>query len=66
MTDVYILKNRMNAYGVLEIDHNFDIMKLSDFTLEEAVSYLAENNIDFRLRTGVKGTLYFKSNEVNK
>lgn len=70
MNDLYVLENKNGAYGFLEMEEDFDILKLSDFTLEEAVKYLSENNIEYRLVTGIKGTLYFKSDsklsEVNE
>lgn len=60
-SDMYIIKNdNGDSTGVLEVDVGFDIMKLKDFTLTEALVYLDKHNIRARYRGGVKGALHFK------
>ena len=60
-SDCYILKGQDGQLnGVLFVDLGFDILKLKDFSITEAIIYLENNNIPFMCRTGVKGTLCFK------
>ena len=60
-SDMYIIKNDDgDLTGVLEVDIGFDIMKLKDFTLPEALIYLDNHNIRAVYRGGVKGVLRFK------
>lgn len=62
--DCYILKDSDGQLGgVLFIELGFDIMKLKDFSLTEAIIYLENNDIPFMCRGGVKGTLCFKRQE---
>ena len=58
---LYLLKDKDGViYGYLEVDKDFDIMKLKDMTYTEAITYLLENEIAFRNRTGYPPTLHFK------
>ena len=59
--ELFLLKDKDDViYGYLEVDKDFDIMKLKDMTLTEAISYLLENKIAIRSRTGYPPTLHFK------
>ena len=59
--ELYLLKDKDDViYGYLEVDKDFDIMKLKDMTYTEAITYLLKNNIAFRNRTGYPPTLHFK------
>lgn len=52
------------VYGYLEVDKDFDIMKLKEMTYTDAIKFLFENNIPFRSRTGYPPTLHFKESNV--
>lgn len=59
--DLYLLKDKDDIiYGYLEIEENFDIMRLKGMSLTEAINYLLKNGIAFRNRTGYPPTLHFK------
>lgn len=59
--NLYLLKDKDDViYGYLEVDKDFDIMKLKDMTYTEAIKYLFENDIAFRNRGGYPPTLHFK------
>jgi hypothetical protein len=59
--ELYLLKDKNDViYGYLEVDKDFDIMKLKDMTYTEAITYLLENDIAFRSRGGYPSTLHFK------
>lgn len=59
--ELYLLKDKDGLiYGYLEVDKDFDIMKLKDMTHTEAIKYLLENDIAFRSRGGYPPTLHFK------
>ena len=63
-TDLYILKNKDDkVYGSLEIQINFDILKLKDMSLTDAIVYLEKENIYYRVRTGALGVLTFKTQQ---
>ena len=60
-SNMYIIKNDSGDFiGILEVDIGFDVMKLKDLTLTEALIYLEKHNIQARYRGGVKGVLHFK------
>lgn len=64
LTDLYILKNKDGeVYGSFEIQRNFDILKLKDMSLTDAIVYLEKENIYYRVRTGALGTLTFKTQQ---
>lgn len=54
--------------GVLFVERGFDILKLKDMTITDALIYLDKNNISALYRGGVEGTLRFKQygSEVEK
>ena len=59
--DMYILINDDGfPIGVLFVERGFDILKLKDMTITDALVYLDKNNISALYRSGVKGTLRFK------
>lgn len=59
--ELYLLRDKDDVIsGYLEVDKDFDIMKLKDMTLTEAINYLLKNNIAIRSRTGYPPTLHFK------
>lgn len=59
--NLFLLKDKDDViYGYLEVDKDFDIMKLKGMTFTEAVNYLLENDIAFRSRGGYPPTLHFK------
>ena len=59
--ELYLLRDKNDViYGYLEIDKDFDIMKLKDMTYTEVIKYLFENEIAFRSRGGYPPTLHFK------
>ena len=61
VTDTYLLfDKKCRIYGVLEVEPDFDVTPISTLTLEDALHYLNKNNIDYRLKTGICGNLYFK------
>ena len=62
--DCYILKDSDGQpCGVLFVELGFDIMKLKDFSITEAIIYLENNEIPFMWRGGIKGTLRFRKQE---
>lgn len=59
--ELYLLKDKNDEIsGYLEVDKDFDIMKLKDMTYTDAIKYLFENDIPFRSRGGYPPTLHFK------
>lgn len=67
--DMYILVNEDGfPTGVLFVERGFDILKLKDMTITDALIYLDKNNISALYRGCVKGTLRFKQydSEVEK
>ena len=59
--DMYIPINEDGfPIGVLFVERGFDILKLKDMTITDALVYLDKNEISFLYRGGVKGTLRFK------
>ena len=59
--NLFLLKDKDGVIsGYLEVDKDFDIMKLKDMTYTEAIMYLLENKIAFRSRGGYPPTLHFK------
>lgn len=59
--NLFLLKDKDGIIsGYLEVDKDFDIMKLKDMTYTEAIKYLFENEIAFRSRGGYPPTLHFK------
>lgn len=59
--DMYIPINKDGfPIGVLFVERGFDILKLKDMTITEALVYLDKNNISALYRGGVRGTLHFK------
>lgn len=59
--ELFLLKDKDDViYGYLEVDKNFDILKLKEMTFTEAINYLLENDIAFRSRGGYPPTLHFK------
>lgn len=59
--NLFLLEDKNGVvYGYLEVDKDFDIMKLKGMTFTEAIKYLFENKIAFRNRTGYPPTLHFK------
>lgn len=61
VTDAYLLfDKKCRIYGVLEVELDFDVTPISTLTLEDALYYLNKNNIEYRLKTGIRGNLYFK------
>ena len=59
--NLFLLKDKDGVIsGYLEVDKDFDIMKLKDMTYTEAIMYLLENKITFRSRGGYPPTLHFK------
>lgn len=67
--DMYIPVNEDGfPTGVLFVERGFDILKLKDMTITDALIYLDKNNISVLYRGGVKGTLRFKQygSEVEK
>lgn len=59
--ELYLLRDKDDIiYGYLEVEENFDIMRLKGMTLTEAITYLSENGIAFRNRTGYPPTIHFK------
>lgn len=59
--ELYLLKDKDGVIsGYLEVDEDFDIMKLKDMNFTEAIKYLFENEIAFRSRGGYPPTLHFK------
>jgi hypothetical protein len=59
--DLYLLKDKDDiVYGYLEVEANFDIMKLKGMNLTEAINYLLKNGIAFRSRSGYPPTLHFR------
>ena len=67
--DMYIPVNEDGfPTGVLFVERGFEILKLKDMTITDALIYLDKNNISVLYRGGVKGTLRFKQydSEVEK
>ena len=65
--DHYVVNNdNGEPIGFLQVDIGFDIMKLKDFTLPEALVYLENNHIPAIYLGGVKGWLHFKKQEVKE
>ena len=67
--DMYISVNEDGfPTGVLFVERGFDILKLKDMTITDALIYLDKNNISVLYRGGSKGTLRFKQydSEVEK
>lgn len=61
--DVYIpVDSKGFPIGVLFVERGFDILKLKDMTITDALIYLDKNNISALYRGGVEGTLKFKEN----
>lgn len=59
--DMYITINEDKfPIGVLFVERGFDILKLKDMTITDALVYLDNNDISALYRGGVKGTLRFK------
>ena len=59
--DMYVPINKDGfPIGVLFVERGFDILKLKDMNITEALVYLDKNNISALYRGGVKGTLRFK------
>ena len=59
--DMYIpINNQGFPVGVLFVERGFDILKLKDMAITDALVYLDKNNISALYRGGVKGTLRFK------
>ena len=59
--DMYIPINEDGfPIGVLFVERGFDILKLKDMTITDALVYLDKNDISALFRGGVKGTLRFK------
>ena len=59
--DMYIPINKDGfPIGVLFVERGFDILKLKDMTITEAMVYLDKNDIPALFRGGVEGTLRFK------
>jgi hypothetical protein len=59
--DMYIPINEDGfPIGVLFVERGFDILKLKDMTITDALVYLDKNDIAALYRGGVKGTLRFK------
>lgn len=59
--NLFLLKDKDGVIsGYLEVDKDFDIMKLKDMTYTEAIKYLFEKKIVFRGRGGYPPTLHFK------
>lgn len=59
--DMYIpINNEGFPIGVLFVERDFDILKLKDMTITDALVYLDKNNVEMLYRGGVKGTLKFK------
>lgn len=59
--DTYItINNEGFPIGVLFVERGFDILKLKDMTITDALVYLDKNNVEMIYRGGVKGTLKFK------
>lgn len=64
LTDLYILKNKDGeVYRSLEIQRNFDLLKLKDMSLTDAIVYLEKENIYYRVRIGALGALTFKTQQ---
>lgn len=67
--DMYIPVNEDGfPTGVLFVERGFDILKLKDMSITDALIYLDKNNISALYRGGVEGTLRFKQydSEVEK
>ena len=67
--DMYITVNEDGfPTGVLFVERGFDILKLKDMTITDALIYLDKKNISVLYRGGCKGTLCFKQydSEVEK
>ncbi len=61
--DMYIPINEDGfPIGVLFVERGFDILKLKNMTITDALAYLDKNDISALYRGGVKGTLRFKEN----
>lgn len=61
--DMYIPINKEGSpIGVLFVERGFDILKLKDMTITDALVYLDKKDIPALYRGGVKGTLRFKEN----
>ena len=59
--DMYIHINEDGfPIGVLFVERGFDILKLKNMTITDALVYLDKNNISALYRGGAKGTLRFK------
>ena len=59
--DMYIPINEEGfPVGVLFVERGFDILKLKDMTITDALVYFDKNDISALYRGGVKGTLRFK------
>ena len=59
--DMYIpINNEGFPIGVLFVERGFDILKLKDMTITDALVYLDKNDVAMLYRGGVKGTLKFK------
>lgn len=59
--NLFLLKDKKDVvYGYLEVDEDFDIMRLKGMNYTEAIKYLLENKIAFKSRTGYPPTLHFK------
>ena len=63
--NLFLLRDKNDTvYGYLEVDKDFDIMKLKGMTYTDAIKFLFENNIPFRNRTGYPPTLHFKEDDL--
>lgn len=59
--ELFFLKDKNDViYGYLEVEKDFDIMKLKGMTYTEAIKYLFENKVAFKSRGGYPPTLHFK------
>lgn len=59
--DMYVPINEDGfPIGVLFVERGFDILKLKDMTITDALIYFDNNDISALYRGGVKGTLRFK------
>lgn len=59
--NLFLLADKNDTiYGYIEVDKDFDIMKLKEMTYTDAIRFLFENNIPFRNRTGYPPILHFK------
>lgn len=59
--DMYIPINEDGfPIGVLFVEQGFNILKLKNMTITDALAYFDKNNIPALYRGGVRGTLHFK------